>query len=68
MLLLSILFKYLTAIDPLYEDEADSMDKKSPFFKSEREIENEAARLPCWEVACHVVGVRRARDQSTTYK
>ncbi|KAI7828745.1 hypothetical protein BC939DRAFT_49528 [Gamsiella multidivaricata] len=44
--LLSILFKHLATMDPTDEDEQERTDGESPFFKSEKQIEDEIARAP----------------------
>ncbi|KAG0243324.1 hypothetical protein BGX31_010917 [Mortierella sp. GBA43] len=46
VLMLSILFRYLTTMEPLDEDEATSRDEELPYFKSEKEMEEESARVP----------------------
>ncbi|KAF9196476.1 hypothetical protein BGZ50_000096 [Haplosporangium sp. Z 11] len=44
--LLSILFRHLVAMDEENEEEIKSMDEESSFFKSEKQIEDEIARMP----------------------
>ncbi|KAG0306654.1 hypothetical protein BGZ98_001956 [Dissophora globulifera] len=44
--LLSILFRHLAAMDRSEESEMEHTDEESPFFKSEKQIEEESARVP----------------------
>ncbi|KAG0250885.1 hypothetical protein BG011_008000 [Mortierella polycephala] len=44
--LLSILFRHLAAMDEGNKEEIERTDEESPFFMSEKQIEDETARMP----------------------
>ncbi|KAF9275198.1 hypothetical protein BGZ68_010961 [Mortierella alpina] len=46
VLLLSILFKHLAMMEQTEEEQLDSGDEESGYFKSEKQLEDESARVP----------------------
>ncbi|KAF9574803.1 hypothetical protein EC968_005281 [Mortierella alpina] len=46
VLLLSILFKHLAMMEQVEEEQTDSGDEESGYFKSEKQLEDESARVP----------------------
>ncbi|KAI8600730.1 hypothetical protein EDD21DRAFT_430630, partial [Dissophora ornata] len=46
VLLLSVLFKHLAAMDQVEESESEQMDEESSYFQNEKQIEDKIARMP----------------------